>query len=92
MNPLAGTIVTAVAFGQDQIQISFIEQRHQTAKAALDQTLVLEMSDKDRQLVNEIQEALVEIIDNYWVGLRHPEPEPDPPTNRFLRGDDRDEE
>ena len=81
-------LVTGVVFGQDQIQISFMEQKHQTAKASLDQTLVVTLSEKDAQLVAEIQEALVEIIDRYWVSLRHPEPEEEPRRNRFLEDDE----
>lgn len=81
-------LVTGVAFGQDQIQINFMEQKHQTSNGSLDQTLVLTLSDKDAQLVAEIQEALVEIIDGYWVSLRRPEAEEEPRRNRFLESEE----
>jgi hypothetical protein len=90
VEPPPPIIVTGVAFGQDQIQISYLEAKHQTADSSLDQTLVYGIEGRDARLVAEIQEALCEIIESYWISLRNPKPpDPESPTrNRFLDEDD----
>jgi hypothetical protein len=92
MNGVPDLVVTSVAFGQEQIQINYMEQKHQTPDASLDQTLVYTLTERDSRLVAEIQEALNEIIDSYWVSLRHPTPSPveEPRQNRFLDGSEDD--
>ena len=87
INPDAHTIITAVAFGQDQVQIGFLDKQDQSAHGSIEQTLVVELSDSDQALVVDIQEALVEIIDRYKTSLRQP-PDTIERKNRFSRDDD----
>jgi len=85
------TIITAVAFGEDQIQIGFMDMADQSPTGSIEQTLLTELTDKDKLLVRDIQEALVEIIDNYKTAKRNP-PDVIERTNRFKRDDDEDED
>lgn len=91
IDPDAHTIVTAVAFGDQQVQIGFLDKKDQSAIGSIEQTLVVELDDKDQALVVDIQEALVEIIDNYKITLRQP-PDTIERKNRFSRDEDDDED
>ena len=66
------TIVTQVAFGDKTIQMHFLEQADQTPTSTLEQTLVMELDDRQARMVYEIQEALVDLIDQAKVAARNP--------------------
>jgi hypothetical protein len=87
IDPDAHTVVTAVAFGNEQVQIGFLDKGDQSAHGSIEQTLVVELSEKDRVLMVDIQDALVEIIDNYKTSLRQP-PDTIERKNRFSRDED----
>lgn len=83
----SGLLVAGVMFGQDQIQIQFMEQRHQTTNGSIEQTLIVNLTPKDQRLVDDIQEALADLVDNYLVSLRNPPETIDRRSNRFLDDD-----
>ena len=90
IDPNAHTVVMAVAFGDQQIQIGFLDKKDQSAHGSIEQTLVVDLSEKDQVLIDDIQEALVEIVDNYKTSLRQP-PETIERKNRFSRDEDEDD-
>lgn len=89
IDPDAHTVVLGVVFGDQQVQIAFLDKKDQSAHGSIEQTLVVELDDKDQALVFDIQEALIEIIDNYKTSLRQP-PDTIDRKNRFSRDEDDD--
>lgn len=77
-------IVTGVMFGQEEIQIQYMDMSKQGPKSSLGETLTLELDERSERLTEEIREALIEIIDAHAVSLRNP-PERIDGGNRFLR-------
>lgn len=84
------TIITGVMFGQDEIQISFLELADQNSMGSLEQTLLYALAEPDIDLVKDIQEALIEIIDRYKTSLRQPPETIERRKNRFARDEDDD--
>lgn len=82
-------IVTGVFFGEDQVQIQYMEARNQSPSGSLEESLTVQLDGKTAALVEEIKEALVDVVDQYKLSLRNP---PDalhgPGGNRFLEDDD----
>ncbi len=82
------TTITGVAFGQDQIQIQYLEQARQGTSGGIEETLTLDMDEKTLRLTAEIKEALVEIIDQFKLSLRNPPEQLGTGLNRFMDDDD----
>lgn len=87
IDPDAYTVIMGVVFGDQQIQIAFLDKKDQSAHGSIEQTLVVEIDEKDQALVVDIQEALIEIIDKYKTSLRQP-PDTIERKNRFSRDED----
>lgn len=83
-------LITSVAFGEDHIQINFMEQSDQSQWGTLEQSLLLNLEEDDGELVMDIQEALGELIDNYKLKLRNP-PDKIERKNRFSRDEEDDD-
>ncbi len=63
--------VTSVLFGQDAIRLEFLEQRHQTDKGGIEQSLTVSRAGYEG-LIEDIQEVLVGVIEQFLVDLRNP--------------------
>jgi hypothetical protein len=87
IDPDVHTIISGVMFGQEQVQVSFLDKQDQSAHGSIEQTLVVELSESDQALIIDIQEALIEIIDKYKTSLRQP-PDTIERKNRFSRDED----
>jgi len=83
------TLVMSVSFGQEQIQIQYAEIQNQSPNGTIEESLTMNLDEKTERLVDEIREALAEIIDDYKISLRNP-PEV-VKGNRFLGDDDDDD-
>lgn len=56
----------------DMVEITYLEKRHQTERAGASTSVVAEWDDvKDD--IEDIQEALRDLIDRIWERIRHPE-------------------
>lgn len=84
------TVVTAVAFGDEVMQIQYLEAASQSSAGSLEESLTVQLNKKTGALAEEIKEALVEIIDDYKLHLRNPPEHIGGGGNRFL-GSDEDE-
>lgn len=84
MGVLGDILITNVSFGQDGIRIEYLEQRLQSEKGGVESALVLlDITDETVQLITDIQEALSDVVKDYFSDLRKP---PDTlPNNRFQR-------
>ena len=80
------TIITGVAFGQDQIQINYLKSENQGASGGIEEILTMDVKEaRTKVLVSDIQEALVALVDEFFLSLRNP---PDQiRSNRFLADD-----
>jgi len=66
-----GITVTGVVFGAEAMQIGFVEHRHQSEKGNIEQSLTI-LTRGLEELVEDVQEVLTEVIDNYMVECRNP--------------------
>jgi hypothetical protein len=68
------TFITNVSFGDDSIEIMFLEKNEQTDTVMMARTMIvpLEGNDERIQIYSDIQDALRHIIDGAYVELRNP--------------------
>ena len=67
----ADMLILSVVFGAESIQVSFLERRLQSDRGGIESTLFI-ASDDYADLINDIQDALTEVVDDYIVELRNP--------------------
>lgn len=70
-NPTDEVIVTAIQFGDEGIEISYFEKRDQGSKVGVFKTMVMSTVGLEEQ-VQEINDAIVELVDHGSLTLRNP--------------------
>jgi hypothetical protein len=79
-------VITNVAFGDDSVEIVFLERNDQTETAAIVKTIIIDC--RAHNLLNqvaEVQELLEEIVDAGYVAVRNP-PKTIDPRKRIRQG------
>lgn len=66
-----GITITGIVFGAEAMQIGFVENRHQSEKGGIEQSLTI-LTRGLEPLVEDIQEVLAEVVDNYMIECRNP--------------------
>lgn len=89
MNLTPEIMVMGVMFGEEAVQINFIEKKHTTKKGGIEQALTISREDIN-DLIVDIELALAEVIEDYFLDLRDP-PEVLPTRSRFSRDADEDD-
>ena len=89
MSVLGDYLITNVAFGQDGLRIEYFEQRLQSEAGGVESAVVLfELDDAKVALIQEIQAALSDVVDDYFTNLPDRNAPDTLPDNRFLRKPD----
>lgn len=71
---LADVFVTSVSFSEQAMEISFLEHREQTEKAAILRNMMISVEGDERlaQAYRDLQELLCEIVDEGYEMIRNP--------------------
>lgn len=82
------TFITSVSFGDDSIEITFLEKREQSETVMMARTMIVPVDDDDSlQVYADVQDALRQLIEWGYVELRNPPEEFTEPrsTNDWVR-------
>jgi hypothetical protein len=67
------TFINNVSFGDEEIEITYMEKHDQSDTVMLAKTMMLPISDEERlQMYLEIQQTLVDLIERGAIELRNP--------------------
>lgn len=74
MSEIQGEIpvyIYSVAFGEDFVQIDFMEKRHQSTAAVKRQSITIDLQHIEEEVI-ELQDLLLELVDKGHVLISHP--------------------